>query len=731
MKTFLQTSLPALALLGLLGAPPAAAQESSYSLLVRVRDSQTGRQLPAGLQMAAGKTGKRLLTATAAPTGPVLLETGGRPVKLVCRRAGYRPLAARFAPPMGANLPVTFWLDPVRPDPRYAPKSLIAHMPENSGLIYGWVYDAQSGRPLENAYVRLVRSGESSFTNRSGFFQIEFVPPAAGLEDLPPLETCEISAAGHNTVLVQGLLLMRGATQIIQDLKPGFGVRAKDVTPLPLRGPHAQKVHQSAGRATEPPASRGYTMARPSPLPDGSVPLPESIPAASLVGLSPPASIRVGTNCSCTSCSGVDVLSLETYVAEGLDDEWIASWGGQSLRAGSVAYRSYGAWYVNHPLNGSYDICSSTCCQTFNSDAYPSTTNAAHATAGFMLQEGGALFRSEYSAENNNLQGSLSCTNSDLSCGDGYAGSPAAGWPCLSDSVCAGQACYGHGRGECQWGSSRWDAAGKYWNWITNHYYNANGSPAGNRSAFVTSPVAMPSFSPSPAALSPGQTFTIDVTADNNATLAHSEIMIGASLYSSATGYISDPFHDAKVSLDPGANQVSRLFTVPASSSPGTYDLVVALWYDVNGDGAITGTDLPLLVSTDAGAVVIGNPPTVPNGWTVSGPPLTASRADASGTAVTLKWGTCPSAAGYSVYYGNLAGVSSYAFSGAHCGLSTSGEATWTSVPSGNIFFIIDSQDAQGMEGSWGVDSQGRQRGGDTASGLCGSVYKVTGTPCQ
>ncbi|MGD5980656.1 SpoIID/LytB domain-containing protein, partial [Xanthomonas citri pv. citri] len=64
----------------------------------------------------------------------------------------------------------------------------------------------------------------------------------------------------------------------------------------------------------------------------------------SATAVSVPSSIRVGTSCSGRSCSGVSVYSLEDYVAKGLDEEWIPSWHAQSLAAGAVAYRTYGAY---------------------------------------------------------------------------------------------------------------------------------------------------------------------------------------------------------------------------------------------------------------------------------------------------------------------------------------------------------------------------------------------------
>jgi hypothetical protein len=202
-----------------------------------------------------------------------------------------------------------------------------------------------------------------------------------------------------------------------------------------------------------------------------------------------PSSIRVGTGCTGSSCTGVTVMSLETYVKRGLNDEWISSWQIESLRAGAVAYRSYGAYYVAHPIKSNYDICSTTSCQVNDSDTATSTDQAANDTAGVVLsRDGSTIFRSEYSAENNawdDPNDGLSCTNTDRSCGNGYVGSPAAGWPCLADSVATNHGCFGHGRGMSQWGTQRWATSGKGWRWITDHYFNANNNPSGMRSAFM------------------------------------------------------------------------------------------------------------------------------------------------------------------------------------------------------------------------------------------------------
>jgi hypothetical protein len=228
-------------------------------------------------------------------------------------------------------------------------------------------------------------------------------------------------------------------------------------------------------------------------------------PAAGARGASctPPATIRVGTNCNCTQCTQVEVMSLETYTAQGLNDEWIPSWNTESLKAGSVAYRSFGAWYViNQALPGvNYDIASSTCNQVWTPSLSAACASAAAATAGELLEQNAAIARSEYSAE----------ANFETGCANGQKGDGSAQWPCSSDSLCAGNANSGHGRGMCQWGSQRW-ASQRAWTYtqILDHYYNIGGL---YRCGTAPLPCTAP---PAPQIFAPGSSGAPGPTAETN-----------------------------------------------------------------------------------------------------------------------------------------------------------------------------------------------------------------------
>jgi hypothetical protein len=187
--------------------------------------------------------------------------------------------------------------------------------------------------------------------------------------------------------------------------------------------------------------------------------------AITAAALAVPATIRVSTSCACTTCSDpvVEVMSLESYVQTGVDDEWVSSWNAASLQAGTVAYRSRGAWFVQNPVANNYDVSAAACHQTWQTDRATSVKNAAIATAGIVLIKNDAIYKAEYCAESNNS-----------GCGDGFSGT-STDYPCIADARCVGRTKSGTGRGMCQWGSSFWGTDQTY-TWILNHYYNPDGA---------------------------------------------------------------------------------------------------------------------------------------------------------------------------------------------------------------------------------------------------------------
>jgi hypothetical protein len=289
---------------------------------------------------------------------------------------------------------------------------------------------------------------------------------------------------------------------------PGFRLIGSSYTFKTSLMPLTKGALTQAGRGVVPTETEtsphGFfdkTGAEPEPIQDRQAAAPAPGQTVSRVSaVTVPASIRVGTNCSCNSCSNVTVLSLESYVRSGLDNEWISSWGANSLKAGAIAYRSYGAYHVSNPIASNFDISSTTCRQVWDGTEVASTRNAANDTQGMVLVKNGAIAFTEYSSENNNA-----------GCGNGYAGTNTTGAPCISDPLCSGRATFGHGRGMCQYGSSFWHTNGKTYLWIIDHY-----SPVG---ISLQSPVAADAQAPTTTIAGPASAsanFTATFTdADN------------------------------------------------------------------------------------------------------------------------------------------------------------------------------------------------------------------------
>jgi hypothetical protein len=541
----------------LLAALPAHA----HPLRVSVRDAATGAFVDARLRVGADQDERAVVVRGCRVALDVPADS-----PLVFSAPAYSSLQTHVASGTGD---LQIWLDPL------AARVRAPDLTDQRARIEGHVYDLARGQALAGATIEL--GTHRSVSAADGAFAIELndVDRASGT-------ALDLTVRAERwPAWQQRLRVVSGVTHLIVDL--GGGAAGAD--------------HRFDTRVA-------------------MLDLPEPADPSRAPVVAPPDSIRVGfadagftTPCCVGACNAVSAMSLETYVRRGLNDEWIASWTGDSLRAGAIAYRSYGAWHVANPRTPTYDICSSACCQVNDPDTSASSNAAVDATAGIVLTQGGAIFRAEYSAENNawdDPNDGLDCSNADLTCGNGFVGSPAAGWPCLADSVASGHGCFGHGRGMSQWGSQRWalnDA--RRWPWIVDHYYNANGTGAGLRTAVLTSPLRIDQLLVPPVA-APGQTITFSLTLANLAAQAHDPVWIGASLYSVATGYVSDPARDAGVRLDPGTQARTRDFLLPAGLAAGSYDVLVALYLDIDGNGAINSGDLALTTLRQDAVLAVG-----------------------------------------------------------------------------------------------------------------------------
>jgi hypothetical protein len=119
-------------------------------------------------------------------------------------------------------------------------------------------------------------------------------------------------------------------------------------------------------------------------------------------------------------------------------------------------------------------------------------------------------------------------------------------------------------------------------------------------------------------------------------------------------------------------------------------------------------------------------PPTVPDGAPGTSPVL-ASRHDALGTQIEVSWDDQCTPARTKIVFGPLSGVSSWAITGAVCGIGN--PQLWEMVPAGDLWFLLVSDDSASVEGSWGEATAG-ERNGMLASNSCGSTVKDLSAAC-
>ena len=464
--------------LGVPSDPPVA--ESSANLQITVRDSVTGNRVPGRIIAVSRYEAATFLTDTAG-RGGYQLAAGRNDIEIAAQ--GYNTLKTYFEAGQTA-LDITVWLDPQELPREMRPEAIESNLRAGSTLIHGHIIDDESGKPLADARIYLENAKAQARSDSSGYFRMYVpTPPIDPAGDMPGTGVLIVESDGKVIYRRNNILLPDGAVHFIIDIDASEPVVTDDTHKL-LSSPEELKNTQTAlpeSHETNPDVDR--TGVR------GETDQPSSVTV--------PASIRVGSSCPTkTTCSVFQVYTLDTYTRLGLDDEWFSSWNANSLKAGAIAFRSYGVYFVFHPLTANYDICNTTSCQVIDpSDSAASTDNATAQTTGSIVVDstGNNVFFAEYAAENN-----------DSACPDGFTGNNGT-WPCMSDAVDAGQTFNGHGRGMCQWGTQRWSInQGKDFVWIVNHYYNNNGSPSGLRAGYLQ--MSSGTLLPPPDLAAPGVT---------------------------------------------------------------------------------------------------------------------------------------------------------------------------------------------------------------------------------
>ncbi|MGI8772564.1 MAG: SpoIID/LytB domain-containing protein [Acidobacteriaceae bacterium] len=240
----------------------------------------------------------------------------------------------------GVNLP-----------PELQPELVSRQLRPGLDFVHGFVVDEKTRHPLSGAEVRIGNEGSTTLTDGRGYFELyadaENGQEAVRAEELPALGSITVKAPGYKSHVIDGLIFVPNSDSGLKvSLERGTGVTREHIVHRPIEGGSQDNVNPS----TVPPISKAlsdwlgghgtaYLLG-----PSGVV--SPQLASSILV----PSSIRVGSDCpTSTTCTTITRYDFETYVQDGLNGEWLAGWNAESLKAGAVAYRSYAAWYVQHP----------------------------------------------------------------------------------------------------------------------------------------------------------------------------------------------------------------------------------------------------------------------------------------------------------------------------------------------------------------------------------------------
>jgi hypothetical protein len=298
------------------------------------------------------------------------------------------------------------------------PQSQVHEIP----AVEGWVKANSTGDPIAGASIAIGSS--HTLSGADGYFsftstQLNLEPTRQG-NTFVPLRV-EVEAPSYGRWSLPGAKFYPGDTMRLHPKLSTVGEqRSKFGSPI------FSYNHAPAGNTERPGYERLNTTSY----------------EANATALTPPATIRVYR----TATGVVEVIPFREYIKHVLPNEWVPSWGAESLKAGAMAVKSY-AWYWIS-LGGKQvalgaDLKDNVDDQVYDPNiSYASTDAAVDATFNYAITRGGSLFQAQYCAGN-------------------YRADPAGDCPWPSQYL-------------TQWGSSYHADQGRSWGWILQYYYSGS-----------------------------------------------------------------------------------------------------------------------------------------------------------------------------------------------------------------------------------------------------------------
>ena len=229
---------------------------------------------------------------------------------------------------------------------------------------------------------------------------------------------------------------------------------------------------------------------------------------------------------------------------------------------------------------------------------------------------------------------------------------------------------------------------------------------------------------------------------------ANKHLLLATSGYAALPGAPAPDYIIADNFFSPGGDTITfsvydtMIFPAGVHPTDGTNSLNKN--EDDVGDVTFVARNSPTNLHEQTGSIsAVSGPPGVPDGTGGTTPLTVAAVApDGSTLRVSFDVASCTNAANRHILFGQGRGLPAapggvFTLLGSVCGIGSTTPYDWVGVPqatdgSNLIWILMVATDASGVEGSWGVDSGGRERlgpGNNGASGTC-AVTKSVANAC-
>jgi hypothetical protein len=245
-------------------------------------------------------------------------------------------------------------------------------MPYTANLR-GQVLDLNTNQPVFSAHVTVHEFGLTLVTDQEGFFQKLNLP----ISDIAVPITISINADGYGEWKTQNILFVADDTLILTPHLANYPIQRSMPPPNKSQPPHLN-LDQVVDFSIE----------------DTSIP--------------PTITVRVTgvyTECDSSNPYTLTVVNFNEYARHVLPNEWLPGWRDEAYRAGAMAVKMYGWYWISRAGKWSdADVTDSTCDQVYNPEIERLSTNhAVDYTWKWLMRDGdGDLFQPYYKATESN-----------------------------------------------------------------------------------------------------------------------------------------------------------------------------------------------------------------------------------------------------------------------------------------------------------------------------------------